>query len=256
MLNTIRRWPRTARTIRQDFGLSGLLWANCLFLMSPIYECKTYNLYEHHVKRDLGSDEPLRSTGASEINFKIVSSNQEADKLESENYGFRSYPTDFNYGLTTYTRWLEQGATAFCTFVGTEFAAITWIVSSQPTQDNIKAPPMRIDYANHEALGRGAWVNPKYRGIGLNKYSERNRDRYLAGIGIDVIRSCIELWNRTGIDLTSSVGWRQYGRARELRILLWKAWRETHADGKYPRFHKGRLLEPVRDSNIHEELKQ
>jgi hypothetical protein len=228
MLNTIRRWPRTARRIRQDFGLSGLLWANCLFLMSPIYECKTYNLYEYHVKQDLGSDEPLRNIGASEISFKVVSSNQEADKLESENYEFRSYSTDFNYGLTTYTRWLEQGATAFCTFVGTEFAAITWIVSSQQTQDRIKPPPIRIDYANHEALSRGAWVNPKYRGLGLYRYTVRNRNRYLVGIDIDVVRSCIDLWHKGGMGLAMSVGGRQYGRARELKILFWKAWKETH----------------------------
>jgi len=206
--------------------------------MSPIFECKTYNLYEYHVKQDLGSDEPLRNIGASEINFKIVSSNQEADKLESENLKFRSYPTDFNYGLTTYTRWLEQGATAFCTFVGTEFAAIMWIVASQETQDRIKdrtkAPGVRVNYANHEALSRGVWVNPKYRGLGLyrglwlHRYTLRNRDRHLAGIGIDLVRSCIDLWNRTGMDLVRSVGSRQYGRAREWRILLWKAWKETY----------------------------
>ena len=145
MLNAIRRWPRTARRIREDHGLLALLWASCLFLISPVLECKTFNLYEYQVKQHLGSDEPLRDMGASEISFKIVSSNQEADKLESENYRFRSCPTDFNYGLTDYARWLEQGATAFCTFVGTEFAAIEWIVSSRQTQDSMKAPAMRIE---------------------------------------------------------------------------------------------------------------
>jgi hypothetical protein len=225
----MRRWRRTARRIRQDFGLSGLFWASCLYLMRPIFECRTFNLYEYHVKQDLGSDEALSKIGAGEINFKVVSSNQEADKLELDNFEFRSYPTDFNDGLSTYTRWLEQGAMAFCTFVGTEFAVITWIVASQHTQDGIKAPPIRIDYSNHEALSRGGWTNPKYRGLGLHDYTLRNRDRYLAGIGIDVTRTCIELWNKTGLGLTSSVGSRQYGRARELRILLWKAWKETHA---------------------------
>jgi hypothetical protein len=227
-LNTIRKWRTTARRVRHDFGLSGLLWATFLFLLSPVYDCKTYNLYEYHVKPDSVPDEALRNTSASEISFKIVSSNQEADKLESQNYEFRSYPTDFNDGLVAYERWLEHGATAFCTFVGTEFAAITWIVASQQTQRGIKAPRIRIGYTNHEALSRGGWTNPEYRGLGLHEYTLRSRDRYLASIGINVTRTCIELWNKIGLGFAGSVGTRQYGRAREFRILFWKVWKETY----------------------------
>jgi len=196
--------------------------------MKPIFEYKTFNLYEYHVNQDLGSDVPLPNIGAGEINFKVVSSNQEADKLESENYRFRSYPTEWNVGRSLYARRLEQGAIAFCTFVGTELAAISWIIPSQHTQDSMKAPPIKIDYANHEVLSRAAWVNPKYRGLGLYGYNRRNRDLYLAGIGVDVIRTCIEPSNKTGVGLTTASGGRKYGRARQLKILFWRSWKETY----------------------------
>ena len=227
MLHTIRRWWGTAGGIRQNGGLSALLWATCLYPIRRILVCKTFNLYEHHVKQDLGSDEPLPNIGAGEINFKVVSSNQEADKLESENYRFRSYPTDRNFG-GLYARRLEQGAIAFCTFVGTELAAISWIIPSQHTQDSMKAPPIKIDYANHEGLSRAAWVNPKYRGLGLYGYNRRNRDLYLADIGVDVIRTCIEPSNKAGMGLWQDSSSRKYGRARQLKILFWRSWKETY----------------------------
>jgi len=229
MLHIVRRWWGTARRIRQNGGLSALLWAICLYLIEPVFECKTFNLYEHHVKQDLGSDEPLPDIGAGEISFKVVSSNQEADKLESENYRFRSYPTDWNVGgLASYTRWLELGAIACCTFVGTELAAIVWIIPSQHTQDAIKAPPIKTDYANHEVLSRGAWVNPKYRGLGLHRYNRRNRDRYLAGTNVDVIQTCIEPSNKAGVGLWQGGDNREYGRARQSKILFWRSWKETY----------------------------
>jgi hypothetical protein len=229
MLHIMRRWWGTARRIRQSSGFSALLWAICLYAIEPVFECKTFNLYEHHVKEDLESDEPLANIGAGEISFKVVSSNQEADKLESENYEFRSCPTDWNVGgLASYARWLELGAIACCTFVGTELAAIVWIIPSQRTQDSIEAPPMKIDYANHEALSRGAWVNPRYRGSGVHRYHRRSRDRYLASIGIDVIRTCLEPWNKRGVRVAMSSDNREYGQARQLKVLFWRSWKETH----------------------------
>ena len=219
-------WAR-AREIRQKDGLINLFKSISLFLISPVYIRNSSYLYEYHVKNDLNPNEAMFKLNKNDIVFKIVTSNQEADKLELEHYQFRSYPTDFNYGLTTYSRWLDLGAIAFCTFVGNDFAAITWVVPSQYAQDKIGTAPLNVDYSNHEAFSRGAWVNPKYRKLGLYAFTRSNRDQFLANVGIRVLRTTIHPTNKTGLVLQGTVGSKEYGKAQLTRILFWRFWRET-----------------------------
>jgi hypothetical protein len=216
-------WKR-AIEIRQEEGLLSVFFATCRFLISPIYERNVFYLIENSIKTDSTF---VPKVNIDELNFKIVSSNAEADKLEAENFKFRKYPTDFNDGLTTYSSWLDLGAVAFCTFVGNEFAAISWIVFSQRTEDKIKSPPIKIDFANHEAFPRGSWVNPKFRNRELYKYTAFKRDKFLTEKGIIVLRSTIDYTNKIGKGLVDSMGSRVYGQGRWVKILFWRFWEET-----------------------------
>jgi hypothetical protein len=219
-------WTR-AREIRQEDGLIKLFRSISLFIISPIYIRNSFYLYEYHVKNRLSPNEIIRKPVTNDIVFKIVTSNQDADKLELEHYKFRSYHTDFNNGLTTYSRWLDKGAIAFCTFARNDFAAITWVISSRYSQDRIGAPPLKVDYADHEAFSRGAWVNPKYRNQGLYLFTKINRDQYLTNVGIRLLRTTIHTSNKMGLVLQRKFESREYGKAQLTRILFWRLWRET-----------------------------
>jgi len=86
---------------------------------------------------------------------------------------------------------------------------------------------LKVDYANHEVMDRGLWVNPKYRGMGLLRYTAVNRDRYLADIGVTVIRTTVDYANKTGKGVEEALGARQYGRARALKIFWLRLWKES-----------------------------
>ena len=156
-----------------------------------------------------------------------MTSNEEADRLESEGLAFRSHPTDHNEYVSLYSRWLDHGAIAFCTFVGKEFASIGWVLPCQRTHDLVKAPPIAVDYANHEAMQRGMWVSPSFRGKGLYRYTVHNRDRFLLERGITVLRTAIDYTNQTGRGVDEALGARLYGRGQSLRILWLEKWKES-----------------------------
>jgi hypothetical protein len=219
-------WAR-AQEIRRNDGMMKLFRNSILFLISPVYERTSFYLYEYHVNKDESLNVTQFKLKMNGLIFKVVSSNQQADKLELDDYIFRSYPTDFNYGLTIYSQWLAKGAIAFCTFMGYDFAAITWVIPSQHTQDKIGTLPLKIAYSNHEAFSRGTWVNPKYRKLGLYGFTRNNRDKFLTNMGINVLRTTVDFRNKTGMDLQRVIGSKKYGRAQLVRILFWRFWEET-----------------------------
>jgi len=95
-----------------------LLKRSSLFLISPVYARTSFCLYKHNVENGLSTNEAILKIKSDDLKFRVVSSNKQADKLELENYKFRSYPTDFNNNLITYSRWLDLGAIAFCNICG------------------------------------------------------------------------------------------------------------------------------------------
>jgi hypothetical protein len=226
-MDRLKKLRIRAREIRQKDGMFMLLKSGIRFLVRPVYQCNLYYLYERQAKAEYSSGEITPRMNTANLNFRIVSSNQEADKLEKENFKFRSYLTTWNTGDNNYRRRLDQGAIAFCTFVGTEFAAVSWVIPSQQAQDSIDDPPLKVDYSNHEVIPKGAWVNPKYRGLELFRYTVINRDRFLAERGTKMTRSTVAYDNKTGKGMTEAIGSRIYGRGRLVKILFWRFWQET-----------------------------
>jgi hypothetical protein len=214
------------KEIRNQYGIKGLLEASTRFALSPIYKSESYYLYDLQVRSEYNEKEKRPSINMDRLSFRVVTSNQEADKLEGEGLSFRTYPTYFNHNLTLYTKWLRYGAIANCTFVDSEFAAINWIITSQYTQKALKTPPVNVDYSNHMAFPRGAWVNPKYRSMELYRYTLRNRDRYLLDKGITKLRIIIQYTNKSGGEMVQATGAIKCGRAQLLKILFWKIWKE------------------------------
>ena len=228
------KWS-TAKNILHERGLTALLQDSLRLLVRPVYQHECYSLYEYDVNRALNKNHNSLCGENKELVFKVVASNPEADQLEAEGYCFRDSATKFNFNRTTYRRWLDCGATALCTFMGKEFAAIIWIISSQQTQHRIEAPPLKIDYDHKEVLPRGAWTNPVLRESPAYRLAfrnliltTRNLKRYLAENGLVKMKSPVDCTNMVGQRLSEAMGFKKYGKARYLKIFLWKSWEETY----------------------------
>jgi hypothetical protein len=215
-----------AKDIQKERGTIGLIKASIRFLYSPVYKHELYYFFKHPPMPEYDISEARPRISESKLNFKIVTSNTEADQLEKEGFSFRTHPTYFNHDLKLYTHWLDCGVIAFCTFVDKEFAAIIWIVTSQQTHSLIKSPPMKVDYSNQEVFPRGAWVNPKYRGLELYRYTIHQRDYYLRDKGIKTILEIVQNTNNAGNGLVGSAGTRRCGYAELKKFLWWTQWKE------------------------------
>jgi hypothetical protein len=228
VIGFFNEFNRRAERIRQRYGNKGLIKALFLLLLYPFYKHTRYFLYENIVKPEYEIDEPLPLIDISKLSFKVITTNQDARRLESEGYNFRRHPTPFNNYLKVYSKWLDYGVIAFCTFVDKEFAAICWIIPSREIQTKVKAPPLNIDYDNHEVLPRGAWVDPKFRSLEIYRFNTHNRDKYLVSKGITTLRSTIDITNSPGKGLVEALGQKQYGKSIALRILCFSSWKETY----------------------------
>jgi hypothetical protein len=217
----------SARNFRQKHGFWALVRIGAVLAISPVFALERFYLVERAVKTVYGPADPPQNANTKDFAFFVVSSNEEADKLEKEGYVFRSIHTIWNEGEGSYKRWLNRGAVALCTFVGKEFGAINWVIMSPEVQERITYP-VKVDYANHEVITRGYWVNPRFRGQGLITYTVLNRDIFLTKAGVKVTKGPVGYANKTGYGLSHSLGSRIYGKARLIRILGVKFWKETY----------------------------
>jgi hypothetical protein len=221
---------KEAKQVAREEGIPALLRAILQFVIKPVYFRYHYFIAEDPLDLINNQTELAKFKPGIDINrlsFKIVRSNQEADQLENEGFEFRSYPYIHEVHLT-YSQMLDCGLTAFCTFVDKDFAACSWLIPSQQVQDKFNAPPLKIDYANHEAFTRAAWTNPKYRRLGLYTYNVKNRDLYLAQNGFRKLRGTIDYRNDVGIGMSEGVGYLYCGTATYAKFLWKKTWIENY----------------------------
>jgi hypothetical protein len=213
-----------AKQVRREKGTLELLDAFRQFIFKPVYSRYHFYLVENpinlaDIENRLAKFKPR--IDINRLSFKVVRSNQEAEQLEKEGFEFRSYPYIHEVHLT-YNQMLDYGLIAFCTFVDKEFAACSWVITSKQVQDKFKAPPLKVDYANHEGFPRAAWTNPKYRRSGLFEYTAKNRDLYLARNGFKMLRGTIDFRNKVGFDMSIGLGDIICGTATYTKILGWK----------------------------------
>jgi hypothetical protein len=230
-LHTLHNLWTIAAKIRQDRGTLELLKAGLRFFRKRIYNRELYYLFTYDLGRALSVKETPPAGKNYDLIFKVISENKEADEIEREGFIFLSYPLGFNSNPTTYRRHLlDCGAVAICAFYKQELVALMWEVLSLETQKKVTLP-LKVDYSNHEAFTRGAWVNPKYRGLGFYTRTRGIRDRYLAERGVKTIRNTIEISNKMGLALEKSNQSQVYGKATLTRFLFWKFWKEYATDG-------------------------
>ena len=150
----------------------------------------------------------------------IISTNQEADELAAKGLDFRSYSYQAH-------RNLEKGAIAFCIFVGQELAHIGWVALTQEAMDAFELYPYRVNFLDKEACDGGELSIPKYRRKGLQTYIGFKKRQFLCEKGIKITRCSIAKSNIASQRVSNKFKPKVYAKARYLRILWWKNWKET-----------------------------
>ncbi len=103
------------------------------------------------------------------------------------------------------------------------------------TQQLTDTDILKVDYSNNEVHGGWGWTNPKYRGLGVNKYCLFKRRELVFNNGKTVIRASIGKSNISSqASSTSSKLNRKYAEVRNLRIMGWKSNKTTYVDGHKP----------------------
>lgn len=212
----VRRRIDRAKDILKTEGIASLVRNGFKFLVSNFFVYDTLYLYATSLEHFRTLDETDFRPKIDNFTLKIVSTNQEADRLEAEGIEFHSSTHNSRQRL-------DKGAIAFCIFVGRELANIGWIaMTEQATSTH-----MKVDFSNNEAHAEWAWTNPKYRRMGFEQYASFKRRQFVFSKGKTVFRSDID---KSNVAPQGSVGKfdSKYGEGRYLKILWWKSWKETY----------------------------
>ena len=218
MVSKLTTLLRRAKQILQTEGLWTVLRRGLEFFR--VFQYGTYYLYESHPPEILQvKTEAECMPKIKNFTFKIISTNQEADELEAEGLEFRSQ-------VTAAREKLDKGVVALCVFVEENLAYIGWDAFTEEAKKMIDPLPYKVDFANNEVCGGGAWTTPKYRRMGLTTYAGFKEHQFLTERGIVTNRYSISMSNIACQDMAAKFGDRVYAEARYLRILWWKSWKE------------------------------
>jgi len=217
MISTLVAMLKRAKDILQTEGLKPLLTRGFAFVSVWLVQYRDYYLYEHTLE---DGNEADYLPEIQDFTLKIISSNEEADKL-AEAMG-----SDFRRRFVTARSMLDKGAIAFCIFVKGGIAHIGWVALSEEAQKAVDNLPHRVDFLDHEAYTGGTETISQYRGKGLMAYGYFKRFEFLREKGIVVSRNAVAKSNIASQKAHAKFSPRVHAEAKHLRLLWWHFWKE------------------------------
>lgn len=208
-----------ARRVYHTEGLASLLRRGFRFLLYCVFQYRSFWLYVDPAPNGPSRNEVDFMPRVDNFTFMIVTSNQEADKMEAEGFEFHSQVPEA-------AERLDKGAVAFCIFVGTELAHIVWFAMNREAKDASGELPYKVDFAKGEVCTIGAWTHPNHRGKGLNRYSHFRRGQFKTEKGIVADKSAVAKSNIAVQRSYAGTMPKRYAEGRLLRVLWWKSWKE------------------------------
>jgi hypothetical protein len=212
-----------AKWIYQKEGLLALLKNGLAFL--GLYEKSYFYVFRRNIISQREADfKPVIDN----MESKIVTSTHELNELVNSGYLFS---TDFK----DTKRKLGKGAVGILIFINRELAYSGWTALSAKAKTAFNPQNYRGNFSNNEASSGGDKTNLKYRNLGLFTYGAYLKRRYLFEHGIKTNRGIILTDNAPSIKvLKTKTGFNEndkvYAKARYLKILGVKFWRETPLD--------------------------
>ena len=209
---------RRAKDVFRTEGLPALL-RRAFRLAGPwFFDCRRYYLYYHEVRELDEADFVPRIQG---FTFKAICNNEEADELAA------TTGVDLRRRFVTARKRLDRGAIATCIVVNGEIAHIGWLALSEEAKKAVDSLPCRVDFSNREAYMTDAQTIPKYRGKGLMAYGGFRRMQVLRERGVLTARYTTAASNTVAQRALTRFSGRKYARARYVKLLWWKSWKET-----------------------------
>ena len=216
MIRRLSTLFRRAKHVFRTEGLIPLLWQGFTFLAGYFFRYRTYYLYEYTLGQ---GDEAEFTPKIQDFTLEVVSTNQQADELAARGLDFRLQDSHAS-------RRLDQGAIAFCIFVGRELVHIGWVALTQEAKESLNEPRYKVDFASGEVCVGGVWTNPKYRGRGLMTYGYFKRSQFLKQRGKVLGRASVIKGSIAAQRVHAKFNSRVYAEVRYLKILCWKFWKE------------------------------
>jgi RimJ/RimL family protein N-acetyltransferase len=217
MKDTIEIFTRRANHILRHHGLAALLARAFKYLFDHVFQCGTFYVYKMTVKDKNEADFLPK---IHDFKFQIVSTNEQAAGLADDGFDFRYYSI---YAA----RRLEKGAIAYYIRIGQELAHVGWVALSEPAKNTFDPHAYRVEFANGEACTGGVLTIPKYEGMGLMTYGCYRRLKLLKELGITQALSSVNINNIASQKVLTKFDAEICARARYLKILWWKFWKEA-----------------------------
>jgi hypothetical protein len=208
--------PRAREVLREE-GAGSVLKRGLPIVKSWFFEYGNYYLYEHILEDGNEADFLPKIKN---FTFNTVSSNEEADALA------QSTGVDFRKHFIDSRKRLEKGAIAFCVFIDGEAAHTGWVALNEEARKSVDSLPYEIDFANGEACTGGTGTLTKYRGKRLMVYGYFKRFQFLWEKGVKISRNAVDVRNIASQRVHAKFNHKIYARARYLKILWWKSWKE------------------------------
>lgn len=217
-----------AKHIYRTEGLLPLLSRILTIVRWYIYKNRTYYLSRYFTEAVAGLNESDFMPKLDKFTFEIVTANEQARQLEQN--GFILYS-----GAVSVKDRLDAGAIAFCAFVDNELASIGWLALNGRAMRSLLEPLISVNFADltsvdfqdAEAYSGGAITNPNFRGTGLHTYVLFKRLQYLHNMNIKIAKVVIATDNTPSLQTNAKFPHQTYARARLIRILHFRVWRET-----------------------------
>ena len=208
---------RRAKYIFESEGLKPLFRRGFTFLIGYFFQYGTFYVYEHTIKEGNEADFMPKIQN---FTFQVVFTNQQANELCANGFDLRSF--------SIYARRrLDKGAIAFCILIGRELAHIGWVAMTEEAKNTFEPYPYRVDFLNKEACTGGTITIPKYEKKGLMTYGYYKRFQFLRERGVVTSRNAVDTSNIVSQRVHAKFGPKIYAKARYLKILWWKLWKET-----------------------------
>ena len=202
------------KTILKTEGVISLTGRILSFLVRHIFCYETYYVSETDLDNQAVNPADFIPDLAN-LTFKTFTSNKEADEHVANGFeDFRLYHRNARRGL-------DKGAIAICLFVGNEVGYLTFIARCEEAVRVFNEMPYRVDFSSV-----GAITVPKHRRKGLKTYGVLFRDETSREMGVATIRAVIRTDNIANLRASATLGRRAIARARYIRFLWWKFWKE------------------------------
>ena len=217
------------KTILKTEGVISFTGRILSFLVRHIFCYETYYVSETDLDNQAVNPADFIPDLAN-LTFKTFTSNKEADEHVANGFeDFRLYHRNARRGL-------DKGAIAICLFVGNEVGYLTFIARCEEAVRVFNEMPYRVDFSSKRAYSVGAITVPKHRRKGLKTYGVLFRDETSREMGVATIRAVIRTDNIANLRASATLGRRAIARARYIRFLWWKFWKETAIDVLFSEF--------------------